>query len=279
MSKAFKKWMALTKHPEKLNTNVVMHVAWTPIFERVNAILREWADWHHHDPFAAFDKLEDRLRRCVGDANLNIEETESSSPAVPRVPLEIVGELETVDGESWDWVNPESEAWLEEWKRTTRAVQHNAFADIRVRFARPSLYTNHPKRHRSAYAQGRSGDAEMKETDYKKIYAVSLFIWRYIQGDEFRQRHAAQPPPKSFLDSGEFGKWLFGKLKNHLDIQTQPEARLWSTTWTILREAWASKGVGFPSCGWTGWHFSEAEFCRLEIATQNAFEDGFGVIQ
>jgi hypothetical protein len=138
------------------------------------------------------------------------------------------------------------------------------------------LYTNEPKRRRSEYSCGRSGDAEMHSEDYRKLYAVSRYIWEYIQ--QFRHRHSSQPPPKSFTDKHEFEHWLFKKMRHHIVGKMPTEEELWSHTWSVLRHFWAPRRVGFPECGWHGWHFSEHDFLSMEYATRHAFRQGFGVV-
>jgi hypothetical protein len=67
-------------------------------------------------------------------------------------------------------------------------------------------------------------------------------------------------------------------MRHHIVGKMPTEEELWSHTWSILRHFWAPRRVGFPECGWHGWHFSEHDFLSMEYATRHAFRQGFGVV-
>ena len=184
---------------------------------------------------------------------------------------------DTMSVESLRYVDPRTLLWVDEWNQFTRAVRHRVFEDLRGRFAMPSLYTVVPRRRRSDHLCGRSGASEMHTDDYRKLYAVSRYIWEYIQ--QFHQRHSSQPPPKSFTNEHEFELWVFKKMRRRIVGKTPTEEELWSSIWSILRQYWAPRRVGFPECGWRGWYFSEHDFLSMECAARCAFSEGFGVVR
>ncbi len=275
----FRRFKRHTEGPHRLNAHVTTHPEWAPIVQAIQAVLEQWQGEHHHDPLRWLNRLGDRLAACAFDANLAEAGSDSSGAGADFAPACTIVTLDATSADQWLYVAPNSETWVDEWHRITSAVQHSAFADIRARLARRSLYTNDPKRLRSEYDQGRSGSAEIPHEEYKKIYAVSVYVWQYIQHDRFRERFESQPPPKAYSDVHKFEQWLFKKIRQRIAGSKPTEAQLWSHLMSALRQAWGRRGQGLPECGWRGWHFAESDFVELERAARGAFSAGWGVLK
>lgn len=258
------------------DSHMVTHREWVPIVSAVQITLQCWFDLHGGNLPGGLNELGASLRACGVEAIVAVNAAGAEIPSRGSMPVGRLIHADTMSVGSLRYVDPRTQSMVNEWNHISRAVRRRVFEDMRGRFAMPSLYTVVPRRRRSDHLRGRSGASEMGTDDYRKVYAVSGYIWEYIQ--HFHHRHSSQPPPKSFTNEHEFQLWVFHKIRRRIGGKLPTEEELWCSMWAILRRYWAQRRVGFPECGWRGWYFSEHDFLLMECAARCAFSQGFGVV-
>ena len=274
----FRKFRRVTTAKVALHGGVAVHPSWVPILGHLCDALGRWQSVHYSDPVNGLGQLP--LLCDLPESVLPESAARSSAGGVNSASASTIATRRATSGDRRPHIISDGPASVGVRGTMSNAVAESFFVDLRARIAKTSLYTDFPNRPYWEHAQGRSGNAEIPRDEYLKIYAVSGFVWYYIQQKPFCHRFSEQPPPKAYSDRREFTTWLFRKMKACIASNgglALADDAYWTALMVILRQAWQTSGGRDPQCNWKGWWFLDKEFDRLESVLRDEFSRGFGV--